>query len=144
MAALRPSPVIIASASVVVLLGACSSQTPGSLVASPSADADPQTVVQAFVDAVNAGETQLVLDLSQDGSSQFESWIEDGATLRDAQVLGLFDGPYGEAEPSQMTVTVSFVPEGTDDSLPPGSEVTWGFDLTNETGRWLVIGAGVG
>ncbi|UFU06455.1 hypothetical protein [Ruania halotolerans] len=51
-------------------------------------------------------------------------------------------GPGGSDD--DVTVMVEFTPEGADASLDNGTEVAWGFILTEESGRWLVRGAGQG
>lgn len=138
---------IIVAVGAALAVSACSGPVAGGSIATPPADASPEHVVQALIDAVNAGDVGLVQQLSNEGSSQFEDWIEDGATLQDAAILDLYTGPEqaaGTAFPDGVAVTVTFTPRGTDDSLPSGSSVTWNFLLTDESGRWLVFGAGGG
>ncbi|GMA32707.1 hypothetical protein GCM10025875_26990 [Litorihabitans aurantiacus] len=113
----------------------------------PPPDASPAHVVQATIDAVNAGDLEMVRRLGQDGGSPFEIWVETGATMRDAQILQtLSESDYNEYAFYQdaVNVQVSFIPEGTDESMPAGRSITWGFLLTDVSGSWRVFDSGQG
>lgn len=126
-------------------LAACGAE-PEHLVASPPPDAKPAQVVQALVDAINARDQDLVEDLSTPGfaDSVAQTWMQ-GGYLTAAEIGETLEGQgAGTAHPDAVGVMVSFVPEGTDASIPDGERITWAFLVTDDDGPWLVFDAGAG
>ncbi|TNU73330.1 hypothetical protein FH969_11920 [Miniimonas arenae] len=137
---------LVVTVGTAALCVSCSSPS-GSVIASPAPDAEPAQVVQALVDAVNAGDAELVRNLSEDGSSQLDWWVEHGATMRDARIGAVYEDPESQADasgPEIVGVVVDFVPWGVDASMQEGVETSWAFQLVRQGGRWLFHGAGVG
>lgn len=99
-------------------------------------------VVQAFVDAVNAQDADLVRDLSL-YSSGFIQWIENGWILRNATVDQEWTVPYAH-DPTKTEVFVTFDPSDVDSSFERGETTTWSFLLTREDERWVVWAYGPG
>lgn len=123
---------------------ACSSPAPDTMVATPGPHADPPQVVQALVDGINARDEDLVRTLSTDGFADhlLSTWFE-GGYLTDATIGETLDDT-GQPEDS-ATVMVSFTPEGADETMQNGTEISWAFLLVRgESGRWLVTDTGWG
>lgn len=104
-------------------------------------------VVQAFIDAVNARDGDLVRHLSLNDSSRFTEWVENGWVLRDASISREIDGGYSEdvaVDPAKTEVLVTFDPSDADSSFEPGETTTWTFVLTYADERWVVSDSGTG
>lgn len=123
----------------------CGAPDPDTLVATPGPHANPAHVVQALVDGINARDEDLVRTLSTDGFADqlVDVWF-DGIYLTEATISTPDDAGMAEPEDS-ASVNVSFTPEGADASMTNGTETSWAFLLmADESGRWLVNGAGQG
>lgn len=123
-------------------LVACS-PSEGGHVASPPPDATPMHVVQAFVDAVNAQDADLVRDLSLHDSSRFTEWVENGWVLRNATVNQEWTVPYAD-DPTKTEVFVTFDPSDADSSFERGDTTTWSFLLSHQDQGWVVYDSGAG
>lgn len=108
------------------------------MIATPPEGAAPAVVAQALVDAVNVGDSDLVAELST-SNSPFSSWLDSGASMRDAQLY-----PPRERADGTAIVDVSFTAHGTDLSLPEGTQVTWSIEFVIVDGEWRanLLGAG--
>ena len=105
-------------------------------------------MTQALVDAINAGDRGLVEELAQpDHAGVFLSWIEDGSTLTFAELRGRIEAPLagaGTAYPDGVGVILSFIPQGTDESMTDGERITWTVLLTDHDGSWRAYDWGAG
>ncbi len=139
---------VILAVGVLTLMTACTPAPADSLVVNPGPDASPEQVTQALVDAINAGDRGLVEELAQpDHAGVFLSWIEDGSTLTFAELRGRIEAPLagaGTAYPDGVGVILSFIPQGTDESMTDGERITWTVLLTDSSGRWRAYDWGAG
>ena len=129
----------VAALMLVLMLTSCQQdeQPAEGLVARPPADAQPAQVVQAFIDAVNAEDADLVLALATEEFG--EVVIADFGThytyaeIRETAAL----------DDDHAVVGLSFIPEGSD-WMTNGERLGWGVNLVNVSGEWLVESIGQG
>lgn len=139
---------LVLAVSVLTLMTACTPAPADSLVVNPGPNATPEQVTQALVDAINTGDRALVEELTQpDHAGIFLSWIENGSTLTFPALRGRIGAPLagaGTAYPDGVGVLLSFIPQGTDESMTDGERITWSVLLTDADGSWRAYDWGAG
>jgi hypothetical protein len=113
-------------------------------VPAPPDDATPEQVVQAYADAVHAGDCDTAQALVADRS---QSWCGDTditalkvtGTTQERKSTESGDGPVIQR------VWVNLTPRGGDASLPDG-ELMWSYllDRTGPNGAWRIYDQGMG
>lgn len=105
-------------------------------------------MVQAFVDAVNDRDVEVVGELvTPDFRDHLDqTWLARGY-LTDATIGATFEdaGPgtaYSEGKTASVNLT--FTPEQADPSMTNGESVTWSVLLVEQDDRWVVFDMGAG
>lgn len=124
-------------------------------IAVPPRDANPERVVKAYVDALNAHDcaTALALVTTADAKTSAKSWCEDVASLTHVNIANHFieESKWsGHSESQQVanvpvTFDLNWRAFHSDGSMPEGA-TTWGYLLVrNSTGSpWRIFSDGVG
>lgn len=131
-------------AAVAVMAVGCSND-PERTVPVPAADASPEELVRAYVDALDSGDLDTARALEAEGAGLADDWA-DVDSVTDLKVGDPFRETHRSSPRRQVVnVPVEFTVAGGDASLEDGRMV-WGYILERRGAGepWRIIGHGTG
>jgi hypothetical protein len=128
---------VVVVALVAVVAGVAWWSAPKEQVAVPTADASPETVVRAYLDAVNARDFDTANEIDARPDSDL------GRFSRPVQITELSDVTTRDDTRGRVAVVFTAEFDGTDASMEDGRH-SWGYVLDRgPEGGWRIVDAGV-